>query len=68
MLTHVLDPENSDDFIWADSDYAGVKFEELMELAGYESCIHEKGTRNHPLSDRMSSQNQCWCIWVWLQG
>jgi len=58
MLTHVLDPENSEDLVWADSGYAGVKFEELLELAGYESCIHEKGTRNHPLSEEAKERNK----------
>ena len=31
MLTQVLDPENGDEFVWADSGYAGVMFEELLE-------------------------------------
>lgn len=51
MLTHILAPENRDDFVWAESGYVGVKFEELLELAGYESRIHEMGTSNHPLSE-----------------
>ena len=55
MLTHVLDPENKDDFVWADSGYAGVKFEELLELAGFESCSHEKGTRNQPLNEGLQA-------------
>ena len=58
MLTCVLDPENRDDFVWADSGYAGEKFEELLELAGYESRIHEKGTRNHPLSEEAVERNR----------
>lgn len=35
-----------------------MKFEELLELAGFESCIHEKGTRNHPLSEEAKARNQ----------
>lgn len=58
MLAHVLDPENSDDFVWADSGYSGEKFEELLELAGFESCIHEKGTRNHPLGELAKERNK----------
>lgn len=58
MLAHVLDPENSDDLVWADSGYSGLKFEELLELAGFESCIHEKGTKNHPLSEEAKARNK----------
>lgn len=58
MLARVLDPEYSDDFVWADSGYAGMKFEELLELAGFESCIHEKGTKNHPLREEAKERNK----------
>ena len=34
MLTPVLDPENRDDFVWADSGFTGEKFEEWLELTG----------------------------------
>jgi IS5 family transposase len=58
VLPYVLDPENSDEFVWADSGYAGAKFEELLDLAGFESHIHEKGTRNHPLSEDAKERNK----------
>lgn len=32
-----LDPENCDDFVWADSGYAGVRYEDLLNAAGFES-------------------------------
>ena len=51
MLTQVLDPKNRDDFAWADSGYAGARYEDLLKVAGFESRIHEKGTRCHPLSE-----------------
>ena len=51
MLPMLLDPEHTDDYVWADSAYAGECFENLLNLGGFESCIHEKGSRNHPLSD-----------------
>jgi len=58
MLAYVLDPKNCSDIMWADSGYLGVKFEEMLELAGYESRIHEKGTRNQPLSDETNERNR----------
>ncbi|QNI87092.1 hypothetical protein SynROS8604_00423 [Synechococcus sp. ROS8604] len=33
MRARVLDPENRDDFVWSNSDYAEEKFEELLTLA-----------------------------------
>jgi IS5 family transposase len=51
MLPRLLDPENEHDYVWADSAYSGECFEELLSLVKFESLIHEKGARNHPLSD-----------------
>jgi len=42
MLPRLLDPENSDTHVWADSAYAGMCFEDLLNLGGFESCVHEK--------------------------
>lgn len=53
ILAYVRDPENRGDFIRSDSGYAGVKFEQLLVLAGFESCIHDMGTRNHPLIEEV---------------
>ena len=58
MLPMLLDPENQDDFVWADSAYSGECFEDLLRLGGFESCIHEKGTRNHPLSEAAKERNR----------
>jgi IS5 family transposase len=58
MLLMLLDPENTDDYVWADSAYAGECFEDLLNLGGFESCIHEKGSRNHPLSDAAKERNR----------
>jgi IS5 family transposase len=49
MLSRLLDPTNEHDYVWADSAYSGECFEELLCLGGFESLIHEKGARNHPL-------------------
>ena len=58
MLLILLNPENTDDYVWADSAYAGERFEDLLDLGGFESCIHEKGSRYHPLSDAAKESNR----------
>ena len=58
MLPMLLDPENQDDFVWADSAYSGECFEDLLRLGGFECYIHEKGTRNHPLSEVAKERNR----------
>jgi IS5 family transposase len=58
MLADLLDPENEHDYVWADSAYSGECFEELLNLGGFESLIHEKGSRNHPLSDAAKELNR----------
>ena len=57
MLPRLLDPENEHDYAWADSAYSGECFEDLLSLGGFESRIHEKGVRNHPLSDAAKERN-----------
>ena len=34
MLPMLLDPENTDDYVWADSAYAGECYENLLNLGG----------------------------------
>jgi len=51
MLPMLFDPENTDDYVCADSAYAAECFANLLNLGGYESCIHETSGRNHALSD-----------------
>ena len=58
MLPNLLDPENEHDYVWADSAYSGECFEDLLNLGGFESLIHEKGSRNHPLSDEAKDLNR----------
>ncbi len=58
MLPRLLDPENEHDYLWADSAYAGESFEDLLNLGGFESLIHEKGTRDHPLTDAAKELNR----------
>ena len=58
ILPRRLDSENEHDYIWADSVYSGESFENLLNLGGFESLIHEKGARNHPLSDVAKELNR----------
>ena len=58
MLPMLLDPGNLDDFVWADSAYSGECFEDLLRHGGFESYIHEKDARNHPLSDAAKERNR----------
>ena len=57
MLPMLLDPENHDDYVWADSAYAGECFEDLLSIGGFESRIHAKGSRNHPFSEAAKERN-----------
>ncbi len=36
MLPMLLDPENTDDYVWADSAYAGKCLEDLLNLGALE--------------------------------
>ena len=61
MLPCLLDPVNEHDYVWADSEYSGVSFDNLLNLGGFESLIHEKGACNHPLSDAAKELNRFKC-------
>ena len=41
MLPMLLDPENQDDYVWADSAYSGERFKDLLSLAGFANRIHD---------------------------
>jgi len=58
MLPRLLDPENRHDYVLAYSAYSGECFEDRLSLGGFESCTHEKGARNHPLSDAAKECNR----------
>ena len=57
MLPHLLDPKEEHDNVWDDSAYSAECFESLLSLGGFESPIHEKGARNHPISDAAEELN-----------
>jgi len=53
-----LDPDNAADEVWADSADRSEDIEIRLNLEGYKSQIHEKGSRNHPLSEAQQAANQ----------
>ena len=57
MLPMLLDPENQDDYVWADSAYSSERFKDLLSLAGFKNRIHEKGSKNHPLRAAAPERN-----------
>ena len=58
LLPALLDGENSDPMVWADAAYQSKAVETLLQEAGYESRIQEKGQRQHPISDAANQRNQ----------
>jgi IS5 family transposase len=54
----VIDPENADPQVWADSAYRSEATEAVLSEAGYESHICEKGRSNEPLSDAQRAANR----------
>jgi IS5 family transposase len=54
----VLDPDNADDEVWADSAYRSEDIEQQLEMEGYESQIHERAYRNQPLSEAQKASNR----------
>ena len=58
LLPALLDGENSDPMVWADAAYQGKAVETLLQDAGDESRIQEKGQRDHPLSDAAKKRNR----------
>ena len=57
MLPMLLDPENQDDYVWADSAYSGERFKDLHSLAAIVNRINEKGSKNQPLSAAATERN-----------
>ena len=54
----MLDPDNTDPGVWADSAYHSAENEQMLELEGYESHIHEKSHRNRPLTKVQKAANR----------
>ena len=58
MLGAVLDDDNSGDELWADSAYRSAAIEAVLELLQFDSRIHERGYRNHPLTEDQKESNR----------
>lgn len=58
MLGAVLDDDNADPDVWADSAYRSEAIEEVLEGMGFDSHIHERNYRNRPLTDRQKDDNR----------
>ncbi len=58
VLGQLLDEDNDSDTLWADSAYRSEAIEETLELLGFDSQIHERGYRNHPLSEAQKQSNR----------
>lgn len=58
MLGAVLDDDNSSDELWADGAYRSAAIEAVLELLQFDSRIHERGYRNHPLTEDQKESNR----------
>lgn len=58
VLGQLLDEDNQGDEIWADSAYRSQGIEQVLELMGFESHIHERAYRKHPLSEVQKQANR----------
>ncbi len=54
----VLDGENASDEIWADSAYRSEDLESGLKELDLKSQIHERGHRNHPLTEEQKETNR----------
>ena len=50
--------ENADDGVWADSAYWSEDHELILGAMDYESHIHEKGSRDNPLTAKQQASNK----------
>ena len=58
MLPALLDAENEEAMVWADSAYQSKLVDSFLKEAGYESRIQEKGSRHHPLTTGAKKRNR----------
>ena len=54
----VIDPDNADPEVWADSAYRSEETERVLEDAEYVSHIHEKGQKDRPLTEAQKHHNR----------
>lgn len=58
VLGHLLDADNRDDEIWADSAYLSAAIVEVLSWMGFISHINERAYRNRPLTDEQKAANR----------
>jgi len=58
LLGHLLDDENETDAVWADSAYRSETIEAVLQLLQFESHIHDRAYRNHPLIEQQQADNR----------
>ncbi|MEM9486685.1 MAG: IS5 family transposase [Cyanobacteria bacterium P01_F01_bin.116] len=58
VLGALLDANNSDDEIWADSAYLSAAIVAVLTMMGFESHINERAYRNRPLSEQQIADNR----------
>jgi transposase, IS5 family len=58
LLDQTVDADGEKRRIYADSAYRSIEREETLVADGFESQIHEKGTRGHPLTDAQKASNR----------
>lgn len=58
VLGQLLDADNSDDEIWADSAYLSTAIVEVLTWMGFISHINERAYRNRPLTDQQTAANR----------
>ncbi|ESA38723.1 transposase is4 family protein [Leptolyngbya sp. Heron Island J] len=58
VLGQLLDADNADDELWADSAYLSIAIVTVLEMMGFESHINERAYRNRPLSEMQIADNR----------
>jgi IS5 family transposase len=58
LLDHTIDTDGKKRRVYADSAYRSKACEERLVAHEFESHIHEKGTRGHPLTDEQKASNR----------
>ena len=58
VLGKLLDDDNDEDKLWADSAYRSQDIERILEWLKFDSQINERSYRNHPLTTRQKEQNR----------
>ena len=57
-LGALLDGDNPEDRLWADSAYRKQEAESALARIGFESHIHERAYRNRPLTEEQKEKNR----------